>query len=239
MTFNPLSQTRFGFNPDVGTSEVDIWTGLVQYVWPQAAEPLRIRAGGDLGDDVAGAGARTIHLQGLDDDFNVITAELDTAGAAQSAQTLLSFRRLLDAHVGDAGTYGGNNIGNVIIENTSGNMVGCIAAGLGKTQLSMFTVPKGHVGYIKRVGATVAGGKTGDLFLWERMGADVVAAPYSAKLMLATLPVLEGTASKVLQVPLKIPELTDVWWSAIAAGNNTEIAATYDIEIFESQGGGL
>lgn len=235
MSRSPLSIHKFGYNPDAAAGVVsDIWTGVVPYNWLTVSQALRIRAGGDVADDVAGLGAQKIELLTLDDDFNQITEELVTAGAAASAPTPGIRRRLLGARVLDVGVYGGSNVGPIAIETTSGLLVGNVAVGLGQSQMSMYTVPKGHIAYIDRAEVNVAGGKTGDVILHVRNNAEDIDAPFTAKRMAMCWPNVGGQQSTHLSIPVPVPALTDIWFSVVAAGNNTPCAINYDLDIYKA-----
>ena len=100
---------KFGRNAAVGTSFVPIAMGGV-YQTPQgsAATALRIKSGGDANDTAAGSGARSVTLEGLDENFELATEALATAGASASSATSTTFTRLFRAYVTPdtgSGTY--------------------------------------------------------------------------------------------------------------------------------------
>src|SRR6056300_684819 len=48
----------------------------------QSAISMRVKAGGDAADTVAGAGARTVTIQGIDSNFDEASETVDLAGAS-------------------------------------------------------------------------------------------------------------------------------------------------------------
>jgi hypothetical protein len=126
---------RFGANDNVGTTEEDIWINGGAYPFPITAETIRIKAGGNLNDDAGGTGARTVTILILDENWNQQTLTLNTNGTSASSPSVLLARRILDATVAGVGTYGGANVGAIVIENTtSGQVLANIAPGRGHTQ---------------------------------------------------------------------------------------------------------
>jgi len=92
---------------------------------PAAATTLRIKAGGDALDTAAGAGAREVTLQGIDELGNEVTESLATAGASASAVTTNKFIRLYRAWVSSVGRYGtmaaGGHEDDIVIEKGTGS----------------------------------------------------------------------------------------------------------------------
>ena len=225
-----VGNRKFGRNPSVGTTEEDIWAGGGVYPWPQAAETLRIAAGGNANDTAAGTGARTVRIEGLDNSMNEITEDLTTAGASASSPTTNTFCRVNRAYVLTSGTYTGTNTGAITIENTSSlNSLANIEAVRGQTQLSMYTVPNGKTAYITALGVEVEGSKSADVYFYQRQGADVLAAPFTAKRILYAATGLSGNYTEQLHAHLVIPGNTDLWWGAAVSSGSTAVAVTYDM----------
>ena len=66
---------KFGSNPDVGVTHVDIWEGapsVGSLVWMQTAETMDVVSTDVVNDISTGTGARTVIIIGLDTDFNEI-----------------------------------------------------------------------------------------------------------------------------------------------------------------------
>jgi hypothetical protein len=179
---------KFGRNASVGTSFVPIALGGI-YNTPQStsATALRIKAGGNANDTAAGSGARSIVLEGLDENFNAITETVATAGAAASSPTVATFTRLYRIKVGGSGTYStsaaGSHSGQIVIENAAGGTdwgtIGATSFPKARSEIAAYTVPAGKTGYVKLRNVSVDSGKTIDLIFFSRANADQLAAPYS------------------------------------------------------------
>jgi len=142
------SETKFGRNTAVTTTEAQIWPGGA-FTYLTAASTVRIAAGGNAADTAAGTGAQEVHIIGLDADYNINTDTLVTAGASASSATTQTYLRVLRAWVGNVGS-GEKNAGNITIEAVTGGTTQCfISQGQGQSQQLFFTVPAGKTAYIR------------------------------------------------------------------------------------------
>lgn len=184
------SVKKFGRNYAVGTSFAPISIGGV-YQTPQSgsATTLRVKAGGNANDTAAGSGAREITLEGLDENFALVTETLATAGASASSATATTFTRLYSAWVSASGTYatasGGSHSGDIVIENGSGGtdwltIDSTVGFAVGESEVGAFSVPMGKTAYVSIRQVTADTGKTINFIFFERSNIDETAAPYSA-----------------------------------------------------------
>lgn len=224
--------SKFGVNNDVGTGAYeDIWVAGGTYNWLTAAAPVRVRAGGNVNDTSAGTGARTITVVGLNGSFEQMEEVITLAGASASAATSASFFRVFRAYVTDAGTYTGNNAGDILIETTGGTLVAQIGALLGQTQLGLYTIPAGKRGFMTRLRIQVSqqANKTADVRVWQRPRATTVAAPFGGKRLVREFSGAAGAINVITDVPIEFAPMTDVWMSAIGASNATTVDVAFDI----------
>ena len=195
---------KFGRNPSVGTTFVPLSIGAV-YQTPQSgsATALRIKAGGNANDTAAGSGARSITLEGLDENFLDATEVLATAGASASAATTTTFTRLFRAYITPdtgSGTYAsasaGSHAGAITIENAAGgtDWATIDATNFPKSQseIGAYTVPSGKTAYVLLDDVTIDSGKTADVIFFQRSNADETAAPYTAMRAQSVLTGLTG-----------------------------------------------
>ena len=233
---------QFGFNGAVPNGTfADLWAyGPTDpiYNWPTTDETLRIAAGGNVADTAAGAGARKVFVQYLDSNGDQQQDELTLAGASASDATTSTARRILRAWVSETGTYGDNNTGDITIENsTSGQVVAFFGAGIGQTQLSMYTIPANYTGYIFKVGVEIASGanKDADVRMWSRRDAYVTSAPYGAKRLMHQWAAVQGSNLLEFDSPVVLPALTDVWLEAQGNGAITEVDCHYSVFIVKDE----
>ena len=116
--------------------------------FPASGTPVRIQAGGDGDDTANGTGARELTVIGIDTNLNEVVETIVTSGTNASAYTSNSFWRVYRAYVSSVGTYGGNNIGNIVVEHSSAVDIIDILAGEGQSQHAAYTIPAGKTGYL-------------------------------------------------------------------------------------------
>jgi hypothetical protein len=234
---------RFGYNPTVPNgSFADIWTygpSDATYNWPTTDEKFRVKAGGNAADDAAGAGARTIQIQYLDANGDEQQDQLTLDGSSVSTSTSVAGRRVIRAWVDTVGAIKSNNTGQIIIENeTSGQVVAAIAAGVGQTELSMYTVPLGYTAYLTRVQVNVSVGtnKDADVKMWQRQDAYTTSAPFGSKRLVRQWVAVQG-ADNIIKYESHptFPALTDLWFEAQGNGAATSVDIDYDLILVKDE----
>lgn len=109
-----------------------------------AGSQVQISAGGNVNDDVAGSGARSITISGLRvGDGELVSETINTAGASASFPTSNSYYVILAASVYSSGTAGAANAGNIELEWVGGTYAtdpccGVILADYGQTLCNYF-----------------------------------------------------------------------------------------------------
>ena len=131
-----------GNNPDVsvGVAE-DIWSGGGDYPFLTVATALEL-VSSNANDTSAGTGARTVRIDGLDDQYvevsQTITLNGTTAVAVPTNLFRINFMIVLTA---GSGTF---NAGDITLRDSGGGTTRCIMpAGYSVTRQSLFTVPAG------------------------------------------------------------------------------------------------
>jgi hypothetical protein len=231
---------KFGFNAAVPNgSFADIWSygpTVSPYPWPTTAEKVRVKSGGNGDDDIAGDGARTVRIFGLDQNWEFASDDIELAGAAQSAESTNTYRRIFRMYVVDTGTYGESNTGNIVLENVTSNQVlAYIDATLGQTNMTHFTIPAGFTGYLKAFQVQVSTGTTkdADIRLWIRPNAAKTNPPMRASRMVQQWIALVDNIQTDYNVARAIGEKTDIWVEAKGNGAVTAVNVTYDLFLFQ------
>lgn len=229
---------KFGANDLIPAGRRDIWsygatdTGNTDYPWPDTAETITVESS-SVNDDAAPAtGAQTVCVQGLDTNWDLVeeTIALDGTTPVTSSTT---FTRVYRVYVLDVGTYTGSNDGAITVKHsTSGDVLAYIAAGLGQTQLTMYTIPNGYTGYIRHAHASVSAGANKDATIigWRRENADDQTAPFSggAKREFHKWEDLSGVAELDFYSLPSFPEKTDIWFTS--EGNaGSKASVVYDL----------
>jgi hypothetical protein len=224
---------KFGRNSDVANGA---WEHISQVPFDtanfrQSAISMRIKAGGNAADTAAGAGAREVTIQGIDSNGDETSEAITTAGASASSATTETFWRIHRAWVSAAGTYTGNNTGDIVIEDSGGGAdFITIAAGEGQTQYAGFTIPAGKTGHLLTAEITVATNKSANVRVFTRADYDDVTAPMPAKRLKLWFDGVSGNLRFAPDSPeLVLPAKTDIWFEAYGDGAAAAVSADFEL----------
>ena len=198
------------------------------YRTPQVsgATTLRIKAGGNVNDDVGGSGAREITLEGLDASGSMIIDTLITNGVSASSVSSKSFLRVYRVFVSLSGTYAtvstGSHSADIVIENGSGgtDWATIHATGFPHSQslIAVYSVPLGSTAFVDNIEVWVESTKIVDVIFFKRENILQTAAPYTAMRVQAEFTSVGGQESIDPHHPLgPFNELTDIGFMAKGA----------------------
>ena len=216
---------KFGRNPSVAAAtEEGVLQVAADFNWLTAATTVRIKSGGNANDTAAGNGAREVTVYGLDDTGAAANEAIATAGASESTATTTSFWRVFRAVVTSAGTYTGNNDGNIVIENGAGGTdLIQISATEGQSQFGAYSVPLATTAYLLYVDAQVGtANNEAAIRVWTRDDLTDASAPVKAKRLRHIFPGISGLFEFQPRSPSgSFPALSDIWLTAEAGGGST------------------
>ena len=227
---------KFGRNPDVGNAPETVWMHGGKYQYLAVNSPSTVYAySANSEDSASGTGARTITIQGLDNNFNEIE-ETVTVNGAVSTKTFLRIYRAFVATAGSTST----NVGNVLISTGAGGTgtvladIGTIGTGttfgLGQTQLALYTIPAGKTGYLTTWNVGCAPMNNKATVLLKSRELDGVDVPFRTK---DIVDLVGGYHTQNYSIPLRFPEKTDI--EVVAAGDsNTIISSSFDIILVDN-----
>ena len=236
---------KFGKNDEITTEYLPLAHGGL-YPTPQisGAVNLRIKAGGNIQDNQAGTGARSVYVEGIGTDGALLTEILlphATDGTLVGVSGTESFIRVFRCYVVGSGTYasiaaGGSHIAPITIENTGGTEDWVIIDGAnlttnfprGQSQIGAYTVPLGYTAYVYSFVLTTDSGKPVDFLFFQRSNVLDTVAPYAPMKVVVEPVGVTGEHTGHFEGGQKFDELTDVGW--MVKGATTPIA-TVDYEI--------
>jgi hypothetical protein len=148
----------FGFSTTVGSSALGpVWEGLTlsggAYAYPSVAAPLVL-----VSDSASDTSALSVQIQGLDANFNPLVETIALNGTT-NVTTTGSFLR-----INLMTTTNGLNVGNITAK-ISSTTYAKINAGIGQTQMSIYTVPKGYTFYLSYIQADASIGFTSSNYM--------------------------------------------------------------------------
>jgi hypothetical protein len=225
---------KFGRNETV---PIGAWEGVLQlstsFVWLTTAVTIRVKSGGDANDTAAGTGAQAVTVFGLDENGAAATEDIELAGASVSSATSTTFTRVYRAWIADgrAGAYTGNNVGDIVIEDSGGvaDLI-MIAATEGQTQYCAFTIPLGLTGYLMSIQVQADGLKAADFRLCVREDILDTSTPFQPNRLKFFWDGVLGQSTLQPATPiLVLPALTDIWIEARGGGAQTEVSADMEI----------
>ena len=226
---------KFGFNSDIDNSLETIWAEGGLYTYLSSASTLYISSS-STDDDVAGTGARTATVFGLDANYDEVsvTVDLDGQNGVQlgSASNWIRVNRITV----DTGGSGGANAGVLYVGTeatpSSGvptNKYATVAIGDNQTLMALWTVPRGYSAYLYQTNVTAACTTSNKL-----LTCTIVARPQGGVFNVKDkfgIQVDGGAIVQKYNFPLKFTEKTDIEVRAISDSGtgNVEVSAGLDI----------
>src|SRR5210317_81437 len=191
----------FGYNEAIGTDFIPAWELAATYPWPTAAATMTLRW------DTADAGY-TILIKGLDANYDEIQETITLTATPVTQTTQNQYLRINDmvTIATPGGAYGDPD--NDIDLTNAGNTetYARIAAGTGKSQASIFTVPRGYKFGLVRISAFCASAALNNRTLQFR---NVARLPSGVILRVAQLEFLEQMIVD-RQYPFVYDQKTDI-----------------------------
>ena len=201
---NTSSVNKFGYNGAIGTSYETIWTdsNLMPYV--SIANNMVVTSSSS-DDDVGGTGAQTITVEGLDENYNPVSAVFNMNGTGNSTNTSVSFLRAYRAFVNTVGSGDFNQ--GVISGSLSGNNIIHILTGENQTLQANFTTAANTTAFVNDI--LLSSGKENKTGLFRLVVRDN-RTPNKPFLNKQLIELYRDSTVIEYPVPLKIPEKHDI-----------------------------
>ena len=222
---NAFHVHKFGRNtsPANGVEET-VWDGSTLYPWSTWG------AGADtvyLKSSATGDESKTIFIQGLDADFNLqsetvtLNAADSTVGVASANTYVRLFRMYNPGSVPFVGNVGAH------YASAGGTLVARILIDQGQTLMAVYTVPAGHTAYLMKydfsgsANAAIASRllfcEPGGVFRIQHSGA-----------------VYGGEYTYAFEIPLAIPEKTDIDLRLTASSGSATLGANFNLLVVKA-----
>ena len=205
---------KFGYRDTIPNSFQTVWDGTTDYVYSAASVVTAVS------DTPASDDGGTVEVQGLDQNYNVVTETLTIGGAASTAQFLRVFRaRMVTANTGST------NVDEIRIQN-GGTDEAIIKAGAGQTLMALYTIPAGKTGYLLKLNGSIDANNDALFRLYARPfgGAFNVRGQFG---------VFASGFNYDYPIPLKFEEKTDIEVKALSQ-NNVGGGAIFDIILVDN-----
>jgi hypothetical protein len=219
---------KFGNNNDVNGVLETIWSRGGLYVYPTSAIQMKVSSS-SANDTALGTGARTVSVQGLDQNYNEV-AETITLNGQTEVLTTNTFIRVFRAFVITAGS-GGTAAGTIYVGTgtvTAGvpaTVYAEIALGDNQTTMATWTVPAGYTFFVYRGTFSASSNNVSQYILGRFMFRPFGGVFRNA----ADVTVNTGAIQYDFELPLALPEKSDIEAQAIAlSGNNFYVTASFE-----------
>jgi hypothetical protein len=228
---------KFGHSNAVGASIEDIWDFGGLYSFRTAAVPMTISSS-DVDDTIAGDGARTVEVFGLDANYNPISEIVETDGqdGVFTTNSYLRIYRMIVRSAGDTGYNQGTiylGTGAIVtgVPAVKDAVISFSTGGLGENQtlMAIYTIPAGHTGLIINPHFTNPQAKTSECWLKVRPFGEVFQTKLREMVWQNTLHI---NSNKVIA---KVSEKTDIRMSATTPSSETDMAAGFQVLLINNE----
>ena len=224
------SNFKFGFNADIDDALETVWAKGGLYTYLSSATALYISSS-STNDTVAGTGARTVKVSGLDSNYDEVSVTVNMDG--QSGVSLGTFIRVNRIEVLTAGS-GGANAGNLHVGSQASPTVGVptttyayVSAGDNQTLMALWTVPRNYTAYVTQTDVTVATAQN-NKYCTTHLVARPLGGVFNIKDKFVKS---EGSHHQNYDFPLKFEEKTDIEVRAIGNSSGADISISAGIDI--------
>jgi hypothetical protein len=154
----------YGYGSAITTSTIPAWENATAYTFPASATTMNLVSTVNTGGDKTGT---SILIQGLDANYAAISESL-TLNGTTVVVTAKSYLRINNIFVSSV-TGGVAPTGVITLKDlTNTTTYAQIAAGFGRSQMSIYTVPAGNTFYLSRINAyTSANGSSADFITYS------------------------------------------------------------------------
>jgi len=213
---------KFGVNLDIDTltDPETIWSAGGEYPWSalDTAQVLYVVVtnAGDSG---------TVTVEGLDENWKVVSEDITSTGAATYVTTAL-FKRVFRVLFTDTND---NNIGIITVRTASaaGTIVAQIDPDVSQSLMAIYSVPAGYTAYIRTIELTVDSNKVARFRIRESTNEGSWRVKHVGE--------LQGIYVRDFSVPLVMEEKTDIDFLILETeANNTSVSANFDIVLVKN-----
>jgi len=215
---------KFGATPSQSiNTTASVWDkGDTLYPW-SAFDTAGVLVAAQVG---AGDNGKVVMIEGLDENFELISEEfiLSSAGIVTGTKT---FKRVYRGYVSSGA---GNNVGELNFSR-GGTQVLRILAGAGQTLMSVYTVPAGYTGYLYQGVATAQSGADATGYMYVRYNSVATIFRVGHTFEVAG----GGEYTYKFSFPQEMPEKTDIDVRLTTRSNNGRFTAAFDILLIKNE----
>lgn len=141
----------YGTQSAVGATFIPIWENATAYTYPTVAAQMTMYSSS------ASDTAVSVRIDGLDSSYNLLSEVLVLTNGTTGVTTVNSYFRINSIVVVSSSTN--NPVGIIRLSNAAKTVTYAqINIGVGRSQMTIYTVPAGYTFYLERVGAFTSAG---------------------------------------------------------------------------------
>jgi len=226
---------KFGESANIGSTPTPISNGNV-YQAPMNLTSVEISSD-NVNDVYGGTGAWSVAVTGLSTNWSEVTEIIELNGT--TPVTLSNqFYRIYRMYIVDSGTYAGQTAGShqgdIEIRGVVGGELWATitinGVALGQSEIGLYTIPKGYHAHLGNLFAHNNGNKVANIYMFQRINASDVIAPYGARRILFQI---HGLVGGEILMPKSISgafsETTDLGFMANTDTGTTEVSVDFEL----------
>jgi hypothetical protein len=202
----------FGYQSAVGNTKIPVWENATAYTYITAASTLTLVSSSASDDTVA-----KVLISGLDSSFNPISETLALNGLT-GVTTVNSYFRVNSLLMTSPGTSQTTNVGTITLKQSS-NVIAQINAGIGKSQMSIYTVPAGYSFYLDLAEVNTSNSYTSSNIVTYSVQA--INNVTGVKLAVLQQPFVSIYVANRSSDPFLYSEKTDIQWQLVTSTATT------------------
>ena len=205
----------FGYQSAVGNTKIPVWENATAYTYITTASTLTLASSSASDDTLA-----KVLINGLDSSFNPISETLALNGIT-GVTTVNSYFRVNSMIMTSPGTGQNTNVGTITLKQ-SANIVAQINIGIGKTQMSIYTVPAGYSFYLDLAEVNTSNSYTSANIVTYSVQA--INNTTGIKLAVLQQPFVSIYTANRSTTPFLYAEKTDIQWQLVTSTATTVAA---------------
>ena len=202
----------FGYQSAVGNTKIPVWENATAYTYITSASTLTLVSTSTSDDTVA-----KVLISGLDSSFNPISETLALNGTT-NVTTVNSYFRVNSLLMTSPGTSQTTNVGTITLKQSS-NVIAQINIGIGKSQMSIYTVPAGYSFYLDLAEVNTSNSYTSSNIITYSVQA--INNTTGVKLAVLQQPFVATYLANRSSDPFLYSEKTDIQWQLVTSTATT------------------
>ena len=205
----------FGYQAAIANTKIPVWENATVYTYITSASTLTLVSSSASDDTLA-----SVLISGLDSSFNIISETLNLNGTT-GVTTAKSYFRVNSLLMVSPGTSQTTNAGVITLKQSS-NIVAQINTGIGKSQMSIYTVPAGYSFYLDLAEVNTSNSYTSSNIVTYSVQA--INNLTGVKLAVLQQPFVSIYLANRVSDPFVYTEKTDIQWQLVTS-TATSVAA--------------